>query len=106
MGYERLIVEPKEKEAISELNTAQYFFELALVSNKPDSLFNLALNGGEGKYGFLDIVVASTRHDPYYIGRMIQFFKNNGGNSFTDVTDQYGSTHYAYGGQWNNPNLN
>ena len=55
--------------------------------------------------GFLDIVVASTRHDPYYIGRMIQFFKNNGGNSFTDVTDQYGSTHYAYGGQWNNPNL-
>ena len=55
LGYERLIVEPKEKEAISELNTAQYFFELALVSNKPDSLFNLALNGGEGKYGFLDI---------------------------------------------------
>ena len=29
---------------------------MALVSNKPDSLFNLALNGGEGKYGFLDIV--------------------------------------------------
>ena len=56
LGYQRLIVEPKEKEAISELNTAQYFFELALVSNKPDSLFNLALNGGEGKYGFLDIV--------------------------------------------------
>ena len=36
LGYQRLIVEPKEKEAISELNTAQYFFELALVSNKPD----------------------------------------------------------------------
>ena len=30
LGYERLIVEPKEKEAISELNTAQYFFEMAL----------------------------------------------------------------------------
>ena len=29
---------------------------MALVSNKPDSLFNLAFNGGEGKYGFLDIV--------------------------------------------------
>ncbi len=56
IGYERLIIEPKEKEAISELSQAQYFFELALVSNESDSLFNLALNGGEGKYGFLDIV--------------------------------------------------
>ena len=56
LGYERLISEPKEKEAISELNKAQYFFELALVSNESDSLFRLALNGGEGKYGFLDIV--------------------------------------------------
>ncbi|MFL2622816.1 MAG: hypothetical protein ACJ0ON_02440 [Candidatus Marisimplicoccus sp.] len=52
LGYERLISEPKEKEAISELNKAQYFFELALVSNESDSLFRLALNGGEGKYGF------------------------------------------------------
>ena len=29
---------------------------MALVSNESDSLFRLALNGGEGKYGFLDIV--------------------------------------------------
>tara|TARA_B100000989_G_C19461732_1_gene436530 strand:+ start:53 stop:814 length:762 start_codon:yes stop_codon:yes gene_type:complete len=56
IGYERLIVQPKEREATSELSQAQYFFELALVSNDSDSLFNLALNGGEGKYGFLDIV--------------------------------------------------
>jgi len=56
LGYERYISDPKEKEAISELNQAQYFFELALVSNESDSLFNLALNGGEGKFGFLDIV--------------------------------------------------
>lgn len=56
LGYERFISEPKEKEAISELNKAQYFFERALVSNESDSLFKLALNGGEGKYGFLDIV--------------------------------------------------
>ena len=56
LGYQRFISEPKETEAISELNQAQYFFELALVSNESDSLFNLALNGGEGKYGFLDIV--------------------------------------------------
>ena len=54
--------------------------------------------------GFLDIVVASTKHQPYYQGRMIQFFLNNGGNSFTDVTSQYGDTTYANGGI-NNPNL-
>ena len=56
LGYQRLIAEPKEREAVSELNKAQYFFEMALVSNESDSLFRLALNGGEGKYGFLDIV--------------------------------------------------
>jgi len=56
LGYERFISDPKEKEAISELNKAQYFFEMALVSNESDSLFRLALNGGEGKYGFLDII--------------------------------------------------
>tara|TARA_B100001287_G_scaffold268533_1_gene264920 strand:+ start:452 stop:2860 length:2409 start_codon:yes stop_codon:yes gene_type:complete len=54
--------------------------------------------------GFLDIVVASTKNNPYYQGRMIQFFLNNGGNSFTDVTSQYGDTTYANGGL-NNPNL-
>ena len=56
LGYQRFIAEPRETEAISELNQAQYFFELALVSNESDSLIKLALNGGEGKYGFLDIV--------------------------------------------------
>ncbi len=56
LGYQRFIIEPKETEAISELNQAQYFFELALVSDESDSLFNLALNGAQGKYGFLDIV--------------------------------------------------
>ena len=56
LGYQRFISEPKETEAISELNQAQYFFELALVSKESDSLFKLALNGAQGKYGFLDIV--------------------------------------------------
>lgn len=56
LGYENFIVEPKEKEAVSELNQAQYYFELAVNSIDSDSLFNRALNGGEGKYGFLDII--------------------------------------------------
>ena len=46
LGYQRFISEPKEIEAISELNQAQYFFEQALISSESDSLFKLALNGG------------------------------------------------------------
>jgi tetratricopeptide (TPR) repeat protein len=36
---------------------AQKYLELGLAEeSQKDSLFNLALNGGEGKYGFLDII--------------------------------------------------
>ena len=55
ISYDRYIKQPREKEAISELSQAQYFFDLAIASNNSDSLFNLAINGGEGKYGFLEI---------------------------------------------------
>jgi len=50
------VSEPKAKEAVSELNQAQYYFELAVNSVNSDSLYRRALNGGEGKYGFLDII--------------------------------------------------
>lgn len=36
--------------------------------------------------GWPDIVLASTKHEPYYAGRVIQFFKNNKDGTFTDVT--------------------
>ena len=55
-----LILEPQKLEAISELSQAQYYFELAVNGQDSDSLFRRALNGGEGKYGFLDIVKVST----------------------------------------------
>ncbi len=55
--------------------------------------------------GLLDIVLASTKHDPYYDGRMIQFFVNNGDGTFGDVTSTYNTnTKYANGlnnGYWN-----
>ena len=56
LGYQNYIIKPKAKEAISELNQAQYYFELAVNSQDSDSLYKRALNGGEGKYGFLDII--------------------------------------------------
>lgn len=36
--------------------------------------------------GWLDIILASTKHEPYYAGRVIQFFKNNKDGTFSDVT--------------------
>ena len=38
------------------MSQAQLFFDQAILAdNESDSLFNLAINGGEGRYGFLDI---------------------------------------------------
>ncbi len=56
LGYQRYIFEPKELESVSELSQAQYYFELAVNGQESDSLFRRSLNGGEGKYGFLDII--------------------------------------------------
>lgn len=58
LGYNQFIQEPKEAEAANEMFQAQQYFETALTAPaaESDSLFNLALNGGEGKYGFLDII--------------------------------------------------
>ena len=39
--------------------------------------------------GLLDIVLASTKHEPYYDGRAVQFFLNNGDLTFSDVTSTY-----------------
>lgn len=54
--YSKFVSGPKENEAASDMFQAQQYFKQAVegtVAN--DSLFNLALNGGEGKQGFLDI---------------------------------------------------
>ena len=48
--------------------------------------------------GFVDIVLASTKHDPYYQGRYIQFFKNTNGTNFVDVSSTANpNTKYADG---------
>lgn len=56
MGYNRFIAEPTEKEAMNEMYQAQSYFDQAVNGVEKDSLFTLALNGGEGKYGMLDII--------------------------------------------------
>lgn len=55
--YGKLVVEPNEEEAATEMFQAQqYFSEATANPMAADSLFNLALNGGEGKLGFVKVI--------------------------------------------------
>ncbi|GLU44228.1 tol-pal system YbgF family protein [Allomuricauda sp. NBRC 101325] len=57
LGYHQFIQNPKEASAANELFYPQQYFDRALASEtERDSLFTLALNGAQGKYGFLDII--------------------------------------------------
>ncbi|RDK85520.1 tetratricopeptide repeat protein [Marinirhabdus gelatinilytica] len=57
LGYQQWVQGPKEAEAMDEMFQAQQFFEQALGNETvSDSLYDLSLNGGRGKYGFLDII--------------------------------------------------
>lgn len=57
LGYNKLVAEPKASEAMNDMFTAQQYFEQALNgATAKDSLYTLSLNGGEGKYGMLDII--------------------------------------------------
>ncbi len=56
LAYNEYVKKPKEIEAMNEMYQAQSYYEQALTANSKDSLFNLAISGGEGKYGFVDII--------------------------------------------------
>jgi len=56
LAFNEFVQKPKEVEATNEMFQAQTYFEQALTATEKDSLFNLSLNGGEGKFGFLDII--------------------------------------------------
>ncbi|MFC5046379.1 tol-pal system YbgF family protein [Aquimarina hainanensis] len=58
LGFQKFIQEPKEQTAANEMFQAQKYFDDALTGNTAvrDSLFNLALNGSNGQYGFLSII--------------------------------------------------
>ncbi len=57
VGYDKFVVEPKNGEAANEMFQAQSYYDQAFAADaNKDELFNLALNGGEGKLGFLGII--------------------------------------------------
>ena len=53
--YQKFIAEPKQDEAANEMFVAQQNFEKATNGVASDSLYKLALNGSEGKFGFIKI---------------------------------------------------
>ena len=55
LGYNKFIAEPKASEAMNEMYTAQKYFDQAVNGIEKDSLYTLALKGGEGKFGMVDI---------------------------------------------------
>ncbi len=57
LAYVQFVEKPKETNAANEMYYPQQYFDQALTNTAAkDSLYNLALNGAEGKYGFLDII--------------------------------------------------
>jgi tetratricopeptide (TPR) repeat protein len=71
--YQKFIVQPKEDEAANEMFEAQQNFQKAVDGTKSDSLFNLAIKGAEGKFGFKDIAekysgTAAGNLANYYVG--------------------------------------
>jgi tetratricopeptide (TPR) repeat protein len=56
LAYQKYVGEPKEKEAANELAFPKAYFEDAMMNSvATDSLYTLALNGADGKYGFVDV---------------------------------------------------
>ncbi len=56
LAYQNYVLRPMEREATNESYQAMKYFEQALTSSDSDSLLTLALEGGEGKYGLIDII--------------------------------------------------
>ncbi|WP_142783740.1 YfgM family protein [Changchengzhania lutea] len=56
LGYNEFVAQPKQTAAMNDMFQAQKYFNEAVTGTEKDSLYNLALNGGEGKFGMLDII--------------------------------------------------
>ncbi|MFD0835402.1 tol-pal system YbgF family protein [Mariniflexile aquimaris] len=56
LGYNEFIAKPKQVNAMNDMHQAQKYFNEAVNGTAKDSLYTLSLNGGEGKFGMLDII--------------------------------------------------
>jgi tetratricopeptide (TPR) repeat protein len=82
-AYTRFVDAPKEETAATDMFQAQQYFEQAVnAPTASDSLFNLALKGGEGKLGFLGII------------------ENNAGTDAANLAEYYAGTSYLNMGKY------
>ncbi|QLG44092.1 tetratricopeptide repeat protein [Costertonia aggregata] len=57
LAYNQFVIKPKQADAANQMYYPQQYFDQALTNTtEKDSLYTLALEGAEGKYGFLDII--------------------------------------------------
>ena len=73
LAYSKFVAGPKEKDAMNEMYTAKKYFDDAVNGISSDSLYKMALDGGEGKYGMIDIAseysgTAAGNQANYYAG--------------------------------------
>ncbi|MDP5102179.1 MAG: hypothetical protein NWQ09_12715 [Nonlabens sp.] len=85
------VLDPKQDEAVNEVTQANAFYEQAVnaTGTEQDSLYNLALNGGEGKFGLLKIADEYSGTDAgnianYQIGMA---YLNLGGKNYQKAID-------------------
>ncbi|QMU64776.1 MAG: tetratricopeptide repeat protein [Flavobacteriaceae bacterium] len=89
LGYNKYIVEPAEIEASNDLAfPKKYYDEAATTSIARDSLLNLALEGAEGKYGFLDIAAV---HSGTKAGNLANYYA---GLSYLQLKDYKEAINY------------
>lgn len=54
--YQNFIIKPKETKALNDMFQAQLYFEDAVNGIDSEDNYTLALNGGDGQFGFIDII--------------------------------------------------
>lgn len=89
LGYERFVQEPREAEAANEMAQAQNYFSGALNSTgaQSDSLYTMSLNGGEGKYGFVEIIENYSGTDAANIAKYHAGFANLRTGNYQEAID-------------------
>lgn len=90
LGYNKFIAEPKQEAAMNDMYKAQSYFDKAVVatSKEKDSLFTLALNGAEGKFGLLDII---DEHGRTPAGNMSNYYA---GMAYLNMKDYKNAVEY------------
>ncbi len=82
LAYNNYVKEPKELDAANELAFPKENFDIALkATTATDSLFNIALEGTNGKYGFVDI---ATKYSGTKAGNLANYYA---GISYLKIKD-------------------